>query len=100
MCASILPIDKPEWDQGRSWDTLEGQVYLYLKKNIGKAFTQSEIVSGLSRLSPINDIWTFLTYALSSWSVGNALGTLIKEGKVKAKLVETRTGEEVYYMAA
>lgn len=96
----ILPIDKEEWNRGRTWETVEGQVEVFLSKNGGRAFTQFEIAIGLGRISQGTDLGSFLGDFASLWVVGNALQNLIKEGKVKAKVVKKEIGEETYYMAS
>jgi len=94
-----LPIDKAEWEQGRTWETTEGQVLLFLTRNRGKAFTESEIVSGLGRMGQVRDFWTLLAGVATFWGVQNALNNLIKEGKVKARIVKQEIGEDTYYTA-
>jgi hypothetical protein len=94
-----LPIDEEEWKQGRTWETTESQVELFLKSNTGKAFTQFEIASGLGRMPQIRDLWSFVAGYASLWTIENALQNLIKEGKVKAKVVKKEIGEDTYYMA-
>lgn len=93
-----LPIDEDEWRQGRTWETVEGQVELFLKNNPKKAFTQSEVAAGLGRMPQTTDLWSCLGSLASLWNIGVALENLVKEGKVKAKVVKKEIGEDTYYM--
>jgi hypothetical protein len=95
-----LPIGKDEWEQGRTWETTEGKVLLFLTKNPDKAFSLSEIVSGIGKVSTVGGAWSFVADFFSLWVVQDALTTLIDEGRVKARVIERETGEETYYMAA
>jgi len=55
-----VPIEKEEWDAGRTWETDEARVLAFLTKNRGKAFTSSEIVHGLGYITEIMDFWSLL----------------------------------------
>jgi len=94
-----MPKSKDEFEAGRSWDTIEAQIQLFLRNNWDKAFNISEIAQGLGYQVGIKDFWSFIGGVASYWVIQNALDTLVKEGKVKAKRIKERVGEEIYYMA-
>lgn len=96
-----MPVDKNEWDAGRKWETLEARILVYLRSNRGQGFTIGEIYSSLGYRSirPLDDPLGFILGAGMVWVIQNALGTLVKEGSVKAKIVKQHIGEDTYYMA-
>ena len=47
----------------------------------------------------VHDFGSFIGAAAALWLINDALNTLIKEGTVKAKIVQEAVGEETYYMA-
>ncbi len=93
-----MPISKDEWNLGRSWDTLEGQIQLYLNANRDKAFTISEIMYALGYGTDIKDFGGLIGFIGGSWVIQNVLDSLMKEGKIMAKRVKTTSGEQIYYM--
>lgn len=95
-----MPIGKDEWEQGRGWDTMEGQIILFLRNNKASAYTLTEITNALGNVPPSGGIWTIVGGILSTMGFQFALENLQKEGKVRAKKVKTKSGDEVYYMAA
>lgn len=93
-----MPIKKGEWDRGRKWNTTEEKVLTFLRKNKDTAFTSSEVYSGIYRASG-HGFLSLIGAIVTSMSVDDALNTLIKEGTVKAKIVQGTVGEETYYLA-
>lgn len=94
-----MPIRKDEFDSGRSWDTLEGQILSYLRANRNIAFTLTEILYSLGYKTEIKDFGGLIGFVAGSWVVQNAVDSLMKEGNIIAKRVKTRSGEQIYYMA-
>jgi hypothetical protein len=94
-----MPIKKEEFESGRSWDTLEGQILSYLRANRSSAFTLSDILNALGHTPQIKDFGGLIGFVTGSWMFQNALDSLMKEGSVRAKRVKTLSGEQIYYMA-
>ena len=95
-----MPIKKGEWDRGRKWDTTEEQILTFLRNNKNTGFTSSEIIDGIGYRARVHDFGSFIGTVASVWLINDALNTLIKEGAVKAKIVQETIGEETYYMAS
>lgn len=93
-----MPIKKEEFESGRSWDTLEGQILSYLKTNRSSAFTISELLNALGHMD-IKDFGGLIGFVAGSWVFQNALDSLLKEESISAKRVKTKSGEQIYYMA-
>lgn len=94
-----VPINKAEWDAGRTYETLEGRILSFLRNNKGKGFTLAEIIDGIAYRTGRTDFWGFVGNVAAIWAVQNSLETLVKEGTVRAKIVQQAVGEETYYMA-
>lgn len=77
----------------------EEQILMFLRKNRDTGFTSSEILNGLGYRVRVHDFGSFVVAASVIWSINDALSTLIKEGTVKAKIVQEAVGEGTYYMA-
>ena len=94
-----MPIDRSEWEKGRTAERLESQIEAFLASNRGNAFTESEIVSGLYTLKyeSLPDIIVAIAVSIA---VSKALETLVKEGRVREKSIKERIGENTYYMIA
>lgn len=94
-----MPISKKEWDVGRKWDTLEARILSFLHNNRDKALTSTEIMHGIGYTSQGTDFMGLVGTIASIWTINNALITLVKEGSVKARVIDTTAGEQTYYMA-
>jgi len=94
-----MPIEKAEFDTGRSWDSLETQILSYLRTNRSIAFTVTEILYALGYQTEIKDFGGLIGFVAGSWMIQNAMDSLMKEGNVIAKRVKTASGEQIYYMA-
>lgn len=86
-----MPISNEEWDNGRTADTIEGQILAFLKRNVYPV-NYGEIVIGIGYSNDLN-----LINIIGAFSIQDALDKLVKEGTVEAKTIEQRTGEQVYY---
>ena len=93
-----MSISRDEWNSGRSKGTIEEQILTFLKIDRNKAYTLLQISQAIGYDRPINDFWTFLGGMASYWLVQSALETLMKEGKVKAKVIKKQAGDETYYI--
>lgn len=94
-----MPITIDEWNNGRKWDTLEARILTVLRSKRDKALTTIEIIAGIGYTSDRTDFWGFVGTLTTYWTVENALSALVKEGSVKARVINTSSGEETYYMA-
>lgn len=99
-----MPIDDDEWESGRSRDTTEQRVLGVLKNNQDKAFTAYEIAQSLNRVPQTSEsdelgdlLIKGIAGGLSTWSVENALESLVDEGEVGVRTIEERIGEKDYY---
>jgi hypothetical protein len=88
-----MPISNEEWKNGRTANTLEGQIVAFLKLKIYPV-NYGEIMSGLGNSNDLN-----LNNLVAAFSIQSALDKLIKEGIVEAKTIKLPVGEEVYYRA-
>lgn len=94
-----MPVDKNEWDAGRKWETLEARILKFLRDNRDKAFNDMEILSGVGYRTSTENIWTIIVGWARISTVQSALKALVKEGTVKAKIINEAIGETTYYMA-
>lgn len=94
-----MPIRKEEWNSGRKGDTIEARIVDFLKENSRSAFTQTEIVNALYKQS-YSSFGELLGSFASFYVVSNALDRLVKEGKVKFKVIEGRSGTDTYYIVS
>ena len=93
-----MPISRDEWNKGRTEDTLESVVESFLRTNSGKAYAMSEIVDGLFTLK-YQGLGDWLTAFASFYGVSRALESLLKEGRIKSRVVKQTYGAETFYMA-
>jgi len=94
-----MPIDKQEWDSGRKAETFEARILKLLRDNRGYAFTPSEIISRLGYKLSIKNLSSFVGSVSLTYLIEEALKTLVEEGSVLAKIIETDFGELTYYIA-
>jgi hypothetical protein len=85
--------------KGRTAKIIESRIESFLSANRNKAFTEQEIVHNLYILKR-ESFGDFILGMLNYYAVGEALKTLIKEGRVKAKVVKKPIGEETCYTIA
>lgn len=88
-----MPISNEEWNNGRTADSLKGQILAFLKGH-QKPFTVSEIFSGLGYSNDLN-----LKNLIAGLTIQMELEDLVKEGTVEAKTIKQPTGVQVYYKA-
>ena len=91
-----MPISSEEWNKGRTADTTVSLVENFLSKNRGQAFTNSEILHGLYNFQ-YDTVMDWIGNFLTAYSVSEALKVLMKEGRVRAKIVKLSVGEDTYY---
>ncbi len=94
-----MPIRIEEWDTGRKVVMRASSVSPFLKENNRSAYTETEIINALYKAS-YNSFAELLGSFASFYLVNAALDRLVKEGKVKSKVIETRNGTEVYFRLA
>jgi hypothetical protein len=92
-----MPINKDEWNSGRTADTSEARVENFLKANKGQAFTPSEIAASVFGLRQINSIGEFISNFGSLYLANDALKTLLKDGRIQAREIRRQFGSETYY---
>lgn len=95
-----MPVDKEEWEAGRTWETMEGKIVKFLKENRDKGFTQAEIFNGLGGYHRTGTGWDILGSWAVMMSIGTALENLVKGGVVRAKIIKKDIGEDTYYRIA
>lgn len=92
-----MPITIEEWRKGRTSATLESRLEEFLFQNKEKAFTLAELANNMYAIkfdNPKEVMESFLSY----FNVGEALKGLMKEGKVRSRLVRGSISEDVYYV--
>jgi len=94
-----MPIGKEEWNSGRKAETFEARILKFLRDNRGYAFTSSEIIAKLGYKLSIKNLSSFVGSVGITYLVEEALKTLVAEGSVLAKIIETDFGELTYYIA-
>jgi hypothetical protein len=106
-CAISLPIDRSEWEQGTEPATTEAQILTFLKSQPGRAFSLSEIIDGvrgLGRLFHGALVRMFLgelpEKLYEELYFRRALENLVREGEVKARVLNEPLGNSIYYIAA
>lgn len=92
-----MPINKDQWNSGRTADTNEARVENFLKANRGQAFTSSEIAAGVFDLRRVHNIGEFVSNLGSLHLTNDALKTLLTEGRIRAREIQRRYGSETYY---
>jgi len=95
-----MPISEVEFNAGRTWDTVEGQILSYLKANRNLAFTLSEILFSIGHGTAASDFLSLMGNIASLLLLQGVMEKLVKEGSIKAKIVKTKTGEQTFYMAS
>lgn len=93
-----MSISNEEWNAGRTWETLEARILIFLKQS-KKPFDITEIMNGLGYNIQVKDFWSLIGGVASYWSVQKALDNLVREGTVKAKIIKQQIGEQTYYKA-
>ena len=96
-----MPISSDEFKKGYTETTLKGSVEKLL--NDCTARTQTEIQRALNAnlpfAKPSDTIgWKMLDAAITVLSFGKLLDSMVSEGKLEARYVETATGSETYYI--
>jgi len=93
-----MSISNDEWEDGRSYETVEGKIMDFLRKN-NQPYNQTEICNALGYQTNSTDIPTFMGSLLSYWLVDKALEKLIEEGSVEGRIIKTNFGDQIYYKA-
>ena len=96
-----MPISSDEFKKGYTETTLKGSIENLL--NDCKARTQTEIQmalnANLSFTKPSDTIgWKMFDALLTGFSFGKLLDSMVSEGKLETRYVETANGSETYYI--
>ena len=87
-------------DNGRMKSSLETQIEEFLEDSEGSAYTLAEITEEF-RPEKDRDKSSNVSKSISDYiNVGEALKTLMREGKIRSKAVYGPTGEDTYYTIA
>jgi hypothetical protein len=86
-----MPINKIEFDKGRSEDPIIHKIQSYLESNKDKAFTEEEI---MKHLYPEHIAWPGDTFAFSS-----AMLILAFAEKVELKYIDVDFGVKTFFRA-
>jgi hypothetical protein len=84
-----MPIEKEEFQGGRSISELEGDIFLFLKERGEKAFTSQEIMGGLAHFQvdfSNSDLAQMSAFAIADLSA--MLYDLVAKGKITMKIVK------------
>jgi len=92
-----MPIDKEEFQGGKSCSKLEDDIVLFLNERGEKAFTSQEIMGGMEHFrtdfnSP--DIAQMSTFAIADFTP--LLYNLVRKGKITVKTIKG----QMYFLAA
>jgi len=87
-----VPIDKEEFQGGKTRSKLSEDIVLFLNERGGKAFASQEIMSGIEHFhtdfsNP--DIAQMSAFAIADFSA--LLYDLVREGKITMKIIKGRT---------
>jgi hypothetical protein len=93
-----MPISNEEWNDGRTRETIEGQILAFLRQN-PKPFNLTDIIYGLGYNIEIKDFMSFIGGVARVSLFQNAIERLVKEGKVQARIIKQPIGQETYYKA-
>ena len=95
----IMPIDKDEWEKGRTSPTLEFRILDFLRSNPDKAFICREIADAL--FGPITelDVGIVTAHFLGLWRISDGLKRLTDDGQVSAREIEEGIRTETYFIA-
>jgi hypothetical protein len=90
-----MPIDKKEWEQGDTVDTMRTEIIELLEDNSEKAYNYQEVTSNIIDMSPKNG----LSFTIVALHYDGILNDLQHEGLVEARRIETESEEEpsIYY---
>jgi len=91
-----MSISNEEWNAGRTLDTMEERILTVLKL-CKTPLNIDGIANGLGYNMKIKDLESFIGGFAAYWVVQNALDKLVKEGKVEARTIKQRFGEQIYY---
>ena len=86
-----MPIEEHEFEAGKKDIEIEKNILAFLQKNKIKAFTVDEIKEGTGYQINVHDILWDTTLNIGFIFI---LDRLIKQGKVKSKIIDLKT----YYM--
>lgn len=86
-----MPINKNDFDKGRSEDPIISKIQKFLESNKDKAFTEEEIIG---HLYPEHIAWPGDTIAFSS-----AMLILVYAEKIELRYINTGSGKKAYFRA-
>jgi hypothetical protein len=86
-----MPIDKNDFDKGRSDEPIISKIQKFLESNKDKAFTEEEIIG---HLYPDHIAWPGDTIAFSS-----AVLILAYAEKIELRYINTSSGTKPYFRA-
>ncbi len=89
-------ISNEEWNAGRTLDTMEARILSVLKTQQAP-LNINGIADGLGYNMKIKDLGSFIGGVAAYWAIQSALDKLVKEGKVEARAIQQRFGEQIYY---
>ena len=84
-----MPIDKNDFDKGRSDEPIISKIQKFLESNKDKAFTEEEIIG---HLYPDHIAWPGDTIAFSS-----AVLILAYAEKIELRYIDTSSGTKPYF---
>ena len=100
-----MPIDRVEFERGRTCRAFYFWVHEFLQQNPGKAYTVKEIDATM-RPGNLQHGWPAFVDQLASMAIMfGVLDNLLRDGKITGKVVEDTTGRQdspkknVYFMA-
>lgn len=92
-----MPIEKEEFQGGKSYSKLEDDIVLFLNERGEKAFTSQEVMGGLQYFHldfSSNDIAKMSAFAVTDFT--SLLYDLVKKGRISMKIVKG----QMYFLAA
>lgn len=90
-----MPIDKKEWEQGDTVDTMRTEVLELLENSPEKAYNYQEVTSNIIDMSPEDG----LSFTIVALHYDDVLNDLQHDDLVEARWIETESEEEpsIYY---
>jgi len=86
-----MPIEKDEFDKGKHDIDVQNEILAFLRQDNTKAFTLEEIMEGIGHKKGTGDLPLVL---LQSISYSIILGQLVKDRRIKSKMIDYQN----YYM--
>ena len=87
-----MSISNEDWERGRTKETDEEEILSFLRTNVKQPYTSLQIAKGIGY--PFQE---FISFSYNKAFFLMALNNLLREGKIEAKEIKTKSEYHTYY---